>query len=168
MCWWQLCTFPSSGSQSLIPSLNAGCALFASTGLGLLACLLQLLTLSGGHAGSTLRRSSFDNNVSERKKAQSCAKEISILELVLLGGLKGFARNAGGRIVFLRSLLKKQTLRAESGIEQQEGNKLWELSHCFLAGWGSERCDLVQDVPAHFRGVDYSNYFMVPFQIWSS
>lgn len=62
--------------------------------------------------------------MSERKKAQSCAKEISTLELVLLGGLKGFARNADGRIGFLRSLLKKQTLRAESGIEQQEGNKL--------------------------------------------
>lgn len=79
---------------------------------------------SGGHAGSVLRRrSSFDDNMSERKKAQSCAEEISTPEFTLLGGLKGFARDAGGKIG-LRSLLKQQTLRAESGIEQQEGNKL--------------------------------------------
>ena len=67
-------------------------------------------------------RSNFDNNASERKKVQFYAEEISSPEHMVLGRLKGFAEDAGGKID-LRSLLKQQTLRAESGIEQQEGNE---------------------------------------------
>lgn len=64
-------------------------------------------TQLGEHTGSVLRgRSNFDDNTSERKKVQSYAEEIGSPELIVLGRLKGFAKDAGGKID-LRSLLQQ-------------------------------------------------------------
>lgn len=59
-------------------------------------------------------------------------KKLAILSLWCWEDSKGFAKDAGGKID-IRSLLKQQTSRAESGIEQQEGNELWEVLTSFLA-----------------------------------